>query len=103
METPGQDGGIGLDPSLRFLKRLVTVLMIVMIAGLITIVAVIVIRFPSGGGDLVVPNGLRLPAGETAGAVTQGKGWIAVVTESGRILVYDAATGALRHDYALGQ
>ena len=91
----------GTPPSLRFLKGLVTVLMVTMIAGLITIVALLVIRVPSGGGDLTLPAGLKLPKGAHAQAVTQGKGWVAIVTGAGEILVYDASTGALRHRYTI--
>lgn len=94
-----------LPPSLRLLKGLVIVLMVTMIAGLIAIVTLLVIRMPGEsaalGGDLVLPKGLHLPAGAKPQAITQGKGWIAVVTETGRILVFDGKTGALRHDYAL--
>lgn len=91
--------GEALPPSLRLLKGLVIVLMVTMIAGLIAIVALLVIRMPGGNGDLVMPSGLKLPAGETPQAVTQGKGWIAVVTDNGEILVFDGKTGALRHRY----
>lgn len=93
--------GEALPPSLRLLKGLVIVLMVTMIAGLIAIVALLVIRMPGGNADLVVPAGLKLPAGETAQAITRGKGWIAVVTTSGEILVFDGKTGALRHRYKL--
>ncbi len=76
--------------------------MITMIAGLITVVAVIVIRFPTAGGDLQLPKDMALPKGERASAVTQGRGWIAVVTDGGKLLVFDAFTGKLRHSYDLG-
>ncbi|GHE00068.1 hypothetical protein U879_10035 [Defluviimonas sp. 20V17] len=91
--------GEGLPPSLRLLKGLVIVLMITMIAGLIAIVALLVIRVPKSGGDLVVPAALKLPAGARAEAITQGRGWIAVVTTAGKILVFDGTTGKLRHSY----
>lgn len=88
-----------LPPSLRLLKGLVIVLMITMIAGLIAIVALLVIRVPKSAGDLVVPAALKLPPGARAEAITQGRGWIAVVTRAGKILVFDSATGKLRHSY----
>lgn len=75
--------------------------MITMIAGLIAIVTLLVIRLPTSGGDLVVPEALKLPAGAKAEAITRGQGWIAVVTTAGKILIYDARTGALRHSYDL--
>lgn len=92
----------GTPPSLRLLKGLVIALMVTMIAGLITIVVLLVIRMPGSAGDLTLPKGLKLPAGAQVQAVTQGKGWVAIVTDGNRILVYDAATGKLRHSYALG-
>ncbi|WP_102227018.1 DUF6476 family protein [Acidimangrovimonas sediminis] len=98
-ETPAPQQA--LPPSLRLLRGLVIVLMITMIAGLIAIVALIVIRVPAGNADLVVPQGLKLPQGTAPQAITQGNGWIAVVTEAGKILVFDGKTGALRHSYEL--
>lgn len=92
---PGEE----LPPSLRLLKGLVIVLMITMIAGLISIVVLLVIRVPKSGADLVVPAALKLPPGARAEAITQGKGWIAVVTQAGKILVFDGTTGKLRHSY----
>ncbi len=78
-----------LPPSLRFLKRLVTVLTVTMIAGVITVVAVFVTRMPRLGALPTLPAGLTLPEGATAAAVTFGTGWIAVVTQQNHILVYD--------------
>lgn len=81
-----------------------TVLTLTMIAGLIIVVAVFVIRFPSDDvSDLKLPPKISLPAGEHPSAVTRGKGWVAIVTESGKILVYDGSTGALRHSYSIGK
>ena len=68
-------------PALRRLRRLVTVLTAVLILGVITVVGLLVIRLsmlkPSAP---VLPAEVVLPAGETAGAVTFGSGWVAVVT-----------------------
>ncbi|TMV39974.1 hypothetical protein FGG78_42510, partial [Thioclava sp. BHET1] len=82
-ETPDMDRSApaGTEPTIRFLKLLVTVLTGTMIVGLITIIALLVIRFHGDGDALVLPNGLKLPAGEQVQAVTKGKGWVAVVTE----------------------
>ena len=102
MQDSPVDDTISRDPTLRLLRRLVVGLTATMIAGLIIVVAVIVIRFPSSGGDLVLPKDIHLPAGEQASAVTQGQGWVAIVTVSGKILVFDVRTGKLRHSYALG-
>lgn len=100
-DTPAAPGLT--DPGLRLLRTLVTVLTATMILGVITFVTVFVIRFPRlAPADLVLPAGLALPVGATPAAVTQGKGWVAVVTEAGEILVFDGATGALRHRYLIG-
>ena len=90
-----------LAGTLRFLKILVAALAATMILGLIAIVALLVIRLPAttavGPAPLpALPPAVRLPAGATASAVTFGKGWVAVVTGAGAILIYDSATGALR-------
>ncbi len=83
-----------LPPGLRFLKWLVITLMIVMIAGVITIVALLVTRLRPAPSPL--PAAISLPADAFPTAVTAGPGWYAVVTSDGRILIFDAATGALR-------
>jgi Family of unknown function (DUF6476) len=86
-----------LPPSLRFLKRLVTVLTLVMIAGVITIVALFVTRLPQLAAPPVLPEGLALPQGARVAAVTFGTGWIAVVTTDDHILIF-APDGTLRQD-----
>lgn len=84
-------------PELRFLKLLVSVLAGTMILGLITIIALIVIRFPAAMAPRpALPKTVTLPEGTRAEAVTMGRGWIAVVTDADEILILDAATGALR-------
>ncbi|MFE3835534.1 DUF6476 family protein [Pseudogemmobacter sonorensis] len=99
--TPGSDMG-GLPPSLRLLKALVIVLMLSMIGGVIAVVALLVTRLPPSrhAPPPALPDGIRLPEGETAGAVTFGTGWILVVTESDRILIFDT-DGRLRQDTTL--
>ena len=93
-----------LPLSLRLLRALVMVLMVVMIFGVITVVWLLVTRMPGGQGSLtdgslppVLPASLTLPAGARALAVTFGAGWIAVVTDQNHILIFDGA-GALRQD-----
>lgn len=86
----------GADPGLvRYLRRLVTVLTVTMVGGLIVLIALIVIRLQAPP-PLGLPERLVLPEGARATAFTQGRGWIAVVTEDDRILIYDRASGALR-------
>ncbi|APZ51298.1 DUF6476 family protein [Salipiger abyssi] len=80
--------------NLRFLRLLVTVLTGVMIAGLLTILAMIVISYRSARAPL--PEIITLPGGAIATAYTQGSDWYAVVTESDEILIFDRASGDLR-------
>jgi hypothetical protein len=82
--------------NLRFLRILVTTLTATMILGLLTIVALLVIRFTGETATLSVPDEITLPDGTTATAFTRGVGWYAIVTGNDQILIYDAATNALR-------
>lgn len=86
-------------PRLKQLRRLVTLLTATLILGVITIVALLVIRLSAIGARPDVPDAIALPAGESAEAVTMGTGWIAVVTVDAagreRIRVLDRTTGAL--------
>lgn len=86
---------VRLPPSLRLLKALVIVLLLTMIAGVLVMIWLFVTRLPTGTPAPALPEALSLPAGEVAEAVTFGKGWTAVVTQSGRILIY-GTDGALR-------
>ena len=87
-------------PSIRRLRRLVTALTITLILGVITIVALLVIRLSRVTPPPPLPAGIALPAGESAMALTRGTGWVAVVTVdragAERIRVIDAETGAPR-------
>lgn len=86
-------------PRLRQLRWLVNALMLVLIAGVITVTALLVIRLaPFAAPGL--PESLTLPPGERAEAVTLGRDWLAVVTTDAegrqRVRVLDRATGAER-------
>ncbi|WP_209427562.1 DUF6476 family protein [Pararhodobacter sp. SW119] len=84
----------GTPPEVRFLKRLVTTLTVVMIAGLVTIVTLLVIRLGSPPAPLpTLPANIALPEGARAAAVTLARDWVVVVTEAGEILLYDRAAG----------
>ncbi|WP_212523965.1 DUF6476 family protein [Actibacterium sp. MT2.3-13A] len=85
--------------NLKFLRRLVTVLTAVMIAGVLVIIALLVIRLSDRPAPW--PDEIALPEGARAQAVTRGKGWVAVVTEDQRLLIFDAATGALEQEIAI--
>lgn len=69
--------------------------MVVMIAGFIVLIAFLVTRFPTGSDPLPFPDSIALPENATATAITRGDGWVAVVTDDQRILVY-GDDGALR-------
>ena len=85
--------------NLRFLRRLVTVLTVVMIGGLLVITTLLVIRFSQTGP--VLPETIALPDGTKARAFTQGDGWYAIVTDDDRILIFDRLSGALRQEIAV--
>lgn len=93
-----------LPGSLRMLKWLVILLTLSMIGGVITIVAVIVTRMPAAIATTpALPAAIVLPDGLTAGAVTFGTGFVAVVASGAdgqRILVF-APDGRLRQDVAI--
>ncbi len=62
--------------NLRFLRRLVTVLTVTMIAGISAIVGLLLIRFAGETPAQTVPllpDQITLPEGQTATAVTAGK------------------------------
>ncbi|MFO1209265.1 MAG: DUF6476 family protein [Amaricoccus sp.] len=85
-------------PRLRQLRWLVNALTATLIVGVIAIVTLLVIRLgPMPQSSPPLPPSVRLPAGESARAVTFGSGWMAVVTvDAGgkeRIRVLDARTG----------
>jgi Flp pilus assembly protein protease CpaA len=88
-----------LPPSLRLLKWLVILLTLSMIGGVITVVWLLVTRMPASLATPPprLPDGLALPEGAEAVAVTFGQGWIAVVTSGDHILIFDA-DGSLRQD-----
>ncbi|NIZ59874.1 hypothetical protein DL239_02665 [Sedimentitalea sp. CY04] len=81
-------------PQLKFLRRLVTTLTVVMIGGLVVVISLLVIRLSDKG--VTLPETITLPDGTTPAAVTFGQGWIAVVSDDNRILILDADSGELR-------
>lgn len=94
----------GADPAtIRFLRRLVTLLTVTMIGGVLAVVALLVIRLsqPLPAGLPELPASIALPDGAAAAGVAFGRGWIAVVTDDERILVYDRETGELRQTVVL--
>jgi len=92
--TPDAGTSIPEPANLRFLRLLVTILTGTMIAGLLVLIALLVIRFPSATPPL--PDTITLPDGAQAQAFTVTSGWYAVVTTDDRILIYNRSDGALR-------
>lgn len=88
------DGGPAEVPELAWLRRLVTGLAVVMGLGIVALVAILWLRL-SQPPLPVLPDGLVLPDGATAAAVTFARDWTVIVTETGEILLYDRA-GSLR-------
>lgn len=72
-----------------------TTLTAVMIAGLVIIVALLVIRL-GPAPRIALPETIALPDGATAVAFTQGRDWIAIVTDADEILIYDRGGKTLR-------
>ena len=85
--------------NLAFLRRLVTVLTVVMIAGVLTVIALLVTRLTRD--TPLLPSEITLPDGAEARAFTQGDDWYAVVTSDNHILIFDRLTGALRQTVAV--
>lgn len=98
--APEDGQGDRPPPELRYLKTLVTTLTVVMIAGLLTMIALFVTRLPGPGAPTAalppLPETITLPEGARALSFTLGRGWIGVATDDDRLLIYDAETGALR-------
>jgi len=78
----------------------VTILTASMIAGLVTIIVLIVIKVPQAIRTLPdpvpLPSILTLPDGTTAETFTQGSDWYAVTTPTGEILIFNRDDGSLR-------
>ncbi len=77
-----------------------TVLTITMIGGLLTLIALIVIRLPSAT-PLTLPNKITLPEGVIAEAVTLTPERLIVVAGD-EILIYSRSSGDLSERISLG-
>lgn len=78
---------------------MVTGLALAMGVGILSLVAILWLRL-SQPPLPVLPEGVVLPAGARAAAVTFARDWTVVVTEAGEVLVYDRA-GQLRQQVAV--
>lgn len=74
--------------------------MITMILGVITVVWLLVTRMPDGNATPAFPPSLALPDGAKPLSITQGPGWIGVVTADSRFLIF-APDGTLRQEIAV--
>ncbi|TYB82949.1 DUF6476 family protein [Maritimibacter fusiformis] len=93
-EAPKDEDAPGV---VRYLKWLVTTLSVTMIAGVIVLIAVVVMRF-NAEGTIPLPDQIALPEGARASAITRGPDWLGVVTDDGRILIYELDGQTLRQE-----
>ncbi|MCC5971092.1 MAG: hypothetical protein JJU15_14200 [Pararhodobacter sp.] len=84
-----------LPPDLRFLKILVSTLTGVMILGLVTIIALLVIRLTAAPAPLALPDTITLPDGASAQAVTLAPAHVIILSET-EILFYNRDSGQLQ-------
>ncbi len=89
---------------LRWLRRLVTGLAVVMGLGILSVAVVLWVRLgpgarPQPGAIPALPAQIVLPEGLRAQAVTFARDWIVVVAESGEVLLFDR-DGGLRQRVA---
>ncbi len=84
------------------MQWLVIALTFTLIGGVIVTVGALVTRLPrSAPSAVTVPDHLVLPPGVAAAAITFGPDWSAVVTDDGRILVFDTLSGTLRKEVSI--
>ena len=91
-----------LPANLRFLKGLVTVLTAVMILGVLTIVALLVIRLNAEPARVVIdPGAFRLPEGVHAVGISVIEGRTVIVGDDGVIRVYNREDQTLQREIAI--
>lgn len=90
-----------LPASLRLLKALVILLLIVMILAVPSVVWLLAQRLPQAQGALpALPPALALPAGTEVKAVTFGQGFVAVLSGEDRLFLF-GSDGRLLQEMAL--
>lgn len=101
-EIPEEDGP--LPPNLRFLRRLVTVLTAVMILGVITIVALLVIRLGDNGRAILVhPEMFEIPEGVGTVGYSIVNGYTVIIGDDGVIRIFASDTRNLVEEMPLPQ
>jgi hypothetical protein len=105
MTTPSDgDDTAPLPANLRFLRGLVTVLTAVMILGVITIVALLVIRLNAPAPQvLVAPGDFALPDGVGAVGLSVIEDRTVIVGNDGVIRVYDTGSGTVIQEFEIGR
>lgn len=94
----------GLPPNLRFLRVLVTVLTAVMILGVLTIVALLVIRLGDSGQTVLVhPEVFAIPEGVNTVGYSIHEGLVIIVGDDHVIRVFEAGNHALVQEIQLPQ
>ena len=82
-----------------------TILTASMILGLVTIIALIVIRVPNVirtvADPVPLPENITLPADTKPASFTQGSDWYAVITTKDKILIFNRSDGKLRQTIAI--
>lgn len=103
-QAPEEENAAALPRDLRFLKTLVTVLTVAMIAGVITITALLVIRLNSAPQPLMIaPGDYAPPAGVGIVGFSVIDGRAVVIGDDGVIRVHDRASGAVLQTFDLGE
>ena len=96
------DTELGLPPSLRYLKVLVTVLTAIMIFGVLTIIALLVIRLNDNGRPILVhPELFDLPAGVGTVGYSVVNDYTVLIGDDGVIRVFSSDTRALIEEHRL--
>jgi hypothetical protein len=74
--------------NLRFLRRLVSLLTIVMIVGMVVVIALLITRLQAPPSQLKLPETIELPEGVIPLAYTRGPDWYAI-TSADALFIYD--------------
>jgi uncharacterized integral membrane protein len=103
-QSPEEDETTALPRDLRFLKTLVTVLTVVMIAGVITITTLLVIRLNASGPSVTIaPGDFEIPDGVGVVGFSVVNGQTVIVGDDGVIRVYDSGSQTQVQEFTLGE